>query len=105
MDRARNANDADAANAAFDRVTRAAKQIRLKCSDGGKKLFSSLLYHDAQHVASIAAFHLIPLDPSNAREALELIANGRPGQAKAAARITLKEWEKGRLDVNWFMEE
>jgi hypothetical protein len=104
LERARNAYDHKRGNEAFDRLMRAAKQIRLAHHDGGKSFFTSLLTHDMPHVVKAAASNLIPLDPQLARKTYEKLAKGPPGEVRLDAEMTLKEWKAGRLDVDWFMK-
>src|SRR5262245_9377973 len=75
---ARNAYDHKRGNKAFDRLMRAAKQIRGTHEDGGQKFFTSLVTHDMPHVVKAAAFNLIPLDPQLARKTYEELAKGPP---------------------------
>jgi hypothetical protein len=105
LEHARNAYDHKKGNKAFDRLMRAAKQIRLTHHDGGAKFFTSLLSHDKPHVVSAAALNLIPFNPKLARKTYERLAKGSPGEVRLDAEITLEEWKAGRLDTEWFMKK
>jgi len=105
FEHARNAYDHKKGNKAFERLFRAAKQIRLTHQDGGEKFFTSLLTYDMPHVVSFAAFCLIPLNPQLTRRTYEQLAKGPPGEVSFAAEMTLKEWKAGRLDAEWYMKQ
>ena len=104
LENARNAYDHKKGNKAFDRLMRAAKQIRLMHQDGGEEFFTSLLTHDMPHVVNAAAFNLIPLNPKLARKTYEKLAKGPPGEVSFDAEMTLEEWKAGRLGPDWFMK-
>lgn len=101
---ARDERDSKKGNKAFDRMMQAARRIRANEDDGGESFFSSLLENEAPHVVISAAFNLIPLNGELARKALLALANGPPGEVRFNAEMTLKEWDAGRLDPDWFMK-
>lgn len=105
LEHARNAYDHKKGNKAFDRLMRAAKEIRLTHQDGGEKFFTSLLAHDMPHVVSKAAFNLIPFNPKLARATYERLAKDGEGEIGFNAEMTLKEWKAGNLDPDWFMKD
>lgn len=104
LEHARNAYDHKKGNKAYDRLMKAAKQVRLTHQDGGEKFFTSLLAHGMPHVVSAAAFNLIPFNPKLARKTYNELAKGPPGEVRLGAEITLEEWKAGRLDPDWFMK-
>ena len=101
---ARRAFNHKVSNPAFDRVFAAARDIKLTHSDGGQAFFSSLLDHELDQIALTAAFLLVPLIPSRARKALETLRKSDYAEVSFAAKVTLEEWQKGRLDTDWFMK-
>lgn len=98
---ARDLYDHKGGNAAFDRMMKAAKVIRLESADCGLGFFCSLLASNNPHVVCNAAFLLIPMAPDLARSALEKLAAAGTGEASFNAMITLKEWEFARLQLDW----
>ena len=105
LEHACNAYDHKKGNKAFDRLMRAAKEIRLTREDGGENFFTSLVNHEMPHVMCVAAFNLIPFNPKLARATYERLAKGPPGEVRFGAEMTLKEWKAGRLDPDWFMKQ
>src|SRR5215471_693897 len=93
LEHARNAYDHKRGNKAYDRLMRAAKEIRLTREDGGESFFTSLVSHNMPHVARVAAFNLIPFNPKLARATYEQQAKGPPGEVQFNAEMTLKEWD------------
>lgn len=100
---ARNAYDHVSGNKAFDKLMFAAREIRMTRGDGGAAFFRSLVNHNLKHIVRVAAFNLIPLDPVLAHKVFETLSH-EPGEIGFDAKITLREWDAGRLDFNWFMK-
>lgn len=99
---ARTAYDHVLGNKAFDQLKSAAREIRMTRGDGGEEFFRSLVNHDLKHIVGVAAFNLIPLNPVLAHEVLENLSR-EPGEIGFDAKTTLREWDAGKLDANWFM--
>ena len=101
---ARDSRDHKASNKAFGKLYAAARKIRSQHPDSGEGFFSKLLNHPMPHVVNFAAFNLIPVNPELARQAICRLAEGPPGEVRFNARMTLQEWDAGRLDPEWFMK-
>ncbi|MCB2130869.1 MAG: hypothetical protein KDE03_17830 [Rhodobacteraceae bacterium] len=90
-------------NPAFDKMMRSARDIRLSHADGGKAFFTEIIADSRSEIVFCAAFILIPLDPELARRTLKGLSNDNSTEVKVGSKITLEEWEKGTLDVDWYM--
>jgi Domain of unknown function (DUF2019) len=86
-------------NAAFDRAIAALAELR-GCADRGESVLIDLLKHPNGWVRLGAATHLLPLQAELASTILESLASGPRSQLEFNARMVLREWRAGRLDVS-----
>ena len=99
------AGDKRGSNKAHDGIIRAIKTIRGK-SDRGKDFLSNLLNHADENVRLWAAYHLLPLDEKKAYTELKhLTKKAKSWIVRSSAENTATEWQKGSLDVDWFMNK
>jgi hypothetical protein len=82
-------------NAAFGRLQRAAVSLRV-APDKGAASFLAMLSHPDESVKTWAALYCLPIREAEARRELEAVASGT-GLIAFNARMTLREWDAGRL--------
>ena len=85
-------------NAAYDRMKAALAELRAR-ADRGESALMELLDHPTGWVRLSAATHLLPLRMELATEVLEALASGPQSQVEFDARMVLREWRAGRLNV------
>ena len=85
-------------NAAFDRMINALAELRRR-PDRGESVLIELLNHPNGWVRLDAATHLLPLRADVASTILEGLASGPQSQLEFVAKIVLREWRAGRLNV------
>lgn len=85
------------ANSAFERSTQALAVLR-QSPDRGRAFLSLHTQNVNEHVRLAAATYLLPLDESLAINVLESLAT-RPPFVGINARMTLREWRAGRLQL------
>lgn len=85
-------------NAAFDRMIAALEELR-RHADRGESVLIELLNHPNGWVRLDAAIHLLPLRAELASTILEKIASGPRSEVEFEARMILREWRAGRLNV------
>lgn len=90
--------DFEEGNAAFDRKLAALAELRGH-ADKGESVLGKLINHPNGWVKLSAATHLLPLQPQIAREVLEHLASGPQSEVEFNARMVLREWLAGRLNV------
>jgi hypothetical protein len=86
-------------NAAFDRTIAALAELRGR-ADRGESVLIELLNHPNGWVRLGAATHLLPLQAELASTILESLASGPRSQLEFNARMVLREWRAGRLNVS-----
>jgi hypothetical protein len=97
--------DRKGSKAAHDRLISATKKIRAQ-QDKGAFFLRGLLNHNDENVRLWAASHLLPLEEAPALRALKHLAtNAKSWQVQTSAETTAEEWERGTLDVDWFMNK
>ena len=85
-------------NAAFDRVIAVVAELRER-ADRGESVLIELLHHPNGWVRLGAATHLLPLRVDVASQVLEDLASGPQSQVEFGAKMVLREWRAGRLNV------
>ena len=85
-------------NAAYDRMKVALAELR-RHTDRGELVLIGLLNHPNEWVRLGAATHLLPLRAELATTILEKLASGPRSDAEFNARMVLREWRAGRLNV------
>ena len=85
-------------NAAFDRMTEALAELRER-ADRGESLLIELLNHSNKWVRLGAATNLLPLRVDLASQVLEDLASGPQSHVEFDAKMVLREWRAGRLNV------
>ncbi|MFK8252577.1 hypothetical protein [Ancylobacter terrae] len=98
------AGNVKAANKAFDALYRQARLMR-SLPDRGLEMLLRLVLHPNRRVRTAAAYLMIPLDESRAIAILRAEAGSGPSWERFTAEMIIKEWEAGRLNVDWFMRE
>jgi hypothetical protein len=83
--------------AAFDRLLKVAVALRA-APDKGAASFLAMLRHPHESVKTWAALYCLPIRGAEARRELEVVASGT-GLIVFNARMTLREWDAGRLKV------
>ena len=86
-------------NAAFDRMIAALAELR-EYADRGESVLTELLNHPNGWVRLGAATHLLPLRAELASTILENLASGPQSQLEFNAKMVLREWRAGRLNVS-----
>jgi hypothetical protein len=86
-------------NAAFDRMIAALAELR-EYADRGESVLTELLKHPNGWVRLGAATHLLPLRAELASTILENLASGPQSQLEFNAKMVLREWRAGRLNVS-----
>jgi hypothetical protein len=86
-------------NAAFDRMKAALAELRGH-SDRGESILIELLNHPNGWVRLDAATDLLPLRAELASTILENLASGPRSEVEFNARMVLREWRAGRLNVS-----
>jgi hypothetical protein len=85
-------------NAAFDRMNVALAELRGR-ADRGESILMELLNHPNGWVRLDAATDLLPLRAELASTILENLASGPQSQLEFMAKMVLREWRAGRLNV------
>jgi hypothetical protein len=85
-------------NKAFDRMTAALAELR-GYADRGESVLTELLNHPNGWVRLGAATDLLPLRAELASTTLENLASGPQSQLEFNAKMVLREWRAGRLNV------
>ena|SRR6267154_1404721 len=85
-------------NAAFDRMNAALAKLRGR-ADRGESILVELLNHPNGWVRLDAATDLLPLRAELASAILENLASGPQSQLEFMAKMVLREWRAGRLNV------
>ena len=85
-------------NAAYDRMIAALAELRER-ADRGESVLIELLDHPDGWVRLDAAIHLLPLRAELASTILEDLASGPQSQLEFNAKMGLREWRAGRLNV------
>jgi hypothetical protein len=85
-------------NAAFDRMIAALAELRGR-ADRGESILMELLNHPDGWVRLDAAADLLPLRAELAFNILENLASGPQSQLEFMAKMVLREWRAGRLNV------
>jgi Domain of unknown function (DUF2019) len=85
-------------NAAFDRMIAALAELRER-ADRGESVLIELLDHPNGWVRLDAAIHLLPLRAELASKILESLASGPRSEVEFEARMILREWRAGTLNV------
>jgi hypothetical protein len=85
-------------NAAYDRMIAALAELRER-SDRGESILIELLNHPNGWVRLDAAIHLLPLRAELASTTLENLASGPQSQLEFIAKMGLREWRAGKLNV------
>jgi hypothetical protein len=86
-------------NKAFDRVLAAIAELQ-RYVDRGESVLTELLNHPNGWVSLGAATHLLPLRAELASKVLEDLASGPRSEVAFNARMVLREWRLGRLNVS-----
>ena len=68
-------------------------------SDRGESILIELLNHPNEWVRLDAAIHLLPLRAELASATLENLASGPQSQLEFIAKMGLREWRAGKLNV------
>jgi uncharacterized protein DUF2019 len=90
--------DSKRGNAAFDRMIAALAELRRR-PDRGESVLIELLSHPNGWVRLEAATHLLPLRADVASTILENLASGPQSLLEFVAKIVLREWRAGKLNV------
>jgi Domain of unknown function (DUF2019) len=85
-------------NAAYDRIIAVVAELRGR-ADRGESVLIELLNHPNGWVRLGAATHLLPLQVELASTILENLASGPRSDVEFNARMVLREWRIGRLNV------
>jgi uncharacterized protein DUF2019 len=85
-------------NAAFDRMQVALAELRGR-ADRGESILKELLNHPNGWVRLDAATDLLPLRTELASSILENLASDPQSQLEFMAKMVLREWRAGRLNV------
>jgi hypothetical protein len=85
-------------NAAFDRMKVTLTELRGR-ADKGESILMELLNHPNGWVRLDAAADLLPLRAELATTILENLASGPQSQLEFMAKMILREWRAGRLNV------
>ena len=85
-------------NAAYDRMIAALAELRAR-SDRGELVLMQLLDHPNEWVRLDAATHLLPLRVELASTILENLASGPQSHVEFDAKMVLREWRAGTLNV------
>ena len=85
-------------NAAYDRMIAALGELR-GCADRGESVLIELLEHPNGWVRLGSATHLLPLRAELASTTLENLASGPRSQLEFGAKMVLREWRAGTLNV------
>jgi hypothetical protein len=85
-------------NAAFDRMKAALAELRGR-ADRGESILMELLNHPNGWVRLDAATDLLPLRVELASSILENLASGPQSQLEYIAKMVLREWRAGKLNV------
>jgi hypothetical protein len=85
-------------NAAYDRMIAALAELRER-ADRGESVLKELLDHPNGWVRLDAAIHLLPLRAELASTVLEDLASGPQSQLEFNAKMGLREWRAGKLNV------
>ncbi|HTG25013.1 MAG TPA: DUF2019 domain-containing protein [Reyranella sp.] len=85
-------------NSAYDRMIAALAELRGH-ADRGEAVLTKLLNHPNEWVRLDAATHLLPLRAELASANLENLASGPQSQLEFVAKMVLREWRAGRLNV------
>lgn len=91
------AGDSKAGNAAYEKLIVVYKQL-LKNNDHS---FQQLLNHPNESVRMWSAVHMLPFNPTIARDVLEELSK-RQGIVAFNSLITLKEYDKGTLKIDGY---
>ena len=85
-------------NAAYDRMIAILVELRGR-TDRGELVLMELLTHPNGWVRVNAATHLLPLRPELASPVLESLASEPQSQLEFDAKMVLREWRAGRLEI------
>jgi len=85
-------------NKAYDRMIAALTELRER-ADRGESVLIELLNHPNGWVKLGAATHLLPLRVDLASQVLEDLASGPQSQVEFDAKMVLREWRAGKLNV------
>lgn len=97
--------DSKGSNAAHDRLIRAIREIR-KQNDRGRSFLLEILKHTDENVRLWSASHLLPVEEKAALAELNNLARDANSRVvRSSADVTIAEWKKGTLDIDWFMRE
>ncbi|MEA2912456.1 MAG: hypothetical protein QOJ15_4537 [Bradyrhizobium sp.] len=86
-------------NTAFDRMLAAHAELKAY-PDRGESILTELLGYPNRWVRLAAATHLLPLRKELASEALDDLASGPRSEVEFNAKMVLREWRAGRLNVS-----
>lgn len=86
-------------NVAFDQMLAALAELRAR-ADRGESVLIELLNHPNGWVRLGAATHLLPLRAQLACTVLENLASGPQSQLEFDAKMVLREWRAGSLNVS-----
>jgi hypothetical protein len=86
-------------NAAFDRMTATLAELRER-ADRDESVLIELLNHPNGWVRLAAATDLLPPQSNLATQVLEDLASGPQSQLEFGAKMVLREWRAGRLNVS-----
>ncbi|MFB1483776.1 DUF2019 domain-containing protein [Corallococcus sp. RDP092CA] len=84
------------ANAQYERLSAARRELRDRGEDGRSAL-TELLQHSNSNVRLWAASHVLEFAPALAEAELERLAQGPAGAMRLDAEMTLSEWRAGNL--------
>lgn len=98
---ARNLDGAERANRLFDEQRK--DLLRLRVDDRGRATIESLMIDPDAGVRLMAASEVLLWDPEPARVVLQRLAadDAAPWQHSFSAKMTLKEFDAGRLKSDW----
>src|SRR5258707_369723 len=85
-------------NTAFDRMLTALGELQ-EYADRGESVLTELLSHPNGWVRLGAATDLLPLRAKLASTVLDNLASGPQSQLEFMAKMVLREWRAGRLNV------
>jgi len=90
--------DAKETNQAYEYIIAALRELR-QTPDKGVPFLSGLLSDDDPSVATWASLFMLPFDEPKASRALERVAESGIPRFALNARMTLREWQAGRLNI------
>lgn len=97
--------DIKGSNRAHDKLIKVAVQFR-QLADRGEHMLRELVRSNHESVRGWAAYFMLTIDEGLAVRTLQdIVETTESASETVSCRVTLEEWQAGRLDVDWFLKK